>query len=196
MIHLGQRLHNQRVQKKLTLEEVAVATKIKPRFLAAIECGDYSKLPSPTYAQGFVKNYASYLGLPRAEVTALFRREFDEARAYKVLPNSLSKKQEFPRITFRFRQQYLLLMAFILLLASYLVFQYRGFFFAPRLVVYTPKEGGTVSENAIITGKADTDASVFVNNVQVSVDTNGTFRKSVSLFPGKTAVTIIARNKF
>jgi cytoskeletal protein RodZ len=196
MVNLGQRLHNQRLQRKLTLEEVAVATKIKPRFLAAIEKGDYSKFPSPTYAQGFVKNYAAYLGLPKTEVTALFRREFDEKRVYKVLPDSLAKKQEYPTVTFRWRQQFLLLPALLLILGAYLLFQYRAVFFPPALSVYTPKENSTVDQNITITGKADEGTSVFINNDQVSLSTDGTFQKSVSLFPGKTQVIIVAKNKF
>src|SRR5436309_11870824 len=96
MVRVGQRLHEKRVQKKLTLEDIASATRIKARFLAAIESGEYTKLPSPAYAQGFVRNYASYLGLPKSEITALFRREFDEKKAYKVLPDSLTYTKEFP----------------------------------------------------------------------------------------------------
>ena len=62
MVPLGKRLLSARTQRKLSLEEVAAATKIKARFLSAIEKGEYEKLPSPAYAKGFVKNYAAYLG--------------------------------------------------------------------------------------------------------------------------------------
>jgi len=94
MVPVGQRLQRERIQKKLTIEDVAKATKIKAVFLAAIEKGEYTKLPSPAYAQGFVRNYASYLGLPKGEITALFKREFDEKKAYKVLPDSLAKREK------------------------------------------------------------------------------------------------------
>lgn len=196
MVNLGQRLHNQRLQRKLTLEEVAVATKIKPRFLMAIEKSDYSKFPSPTYAQGFVKNYASYLGLPKTEVTALFRREFDEKRLYKVLPDALARKHDIPVFAFRWRQQYLIVPVILLLLGAYLLFQYRAVFLPPGISLYTPKQGSIVGQNTLITGKADIGTSVFINNAQVSIGIDGVFRKSVSLFPGKTQITIVAKNKF
>src|SRR5437763_1523829 len=96
MVRLGQRLHNERIRRKLSLDEVAKDIRIKTVFLAALEKGEYTKLPSPAYAQGFVRNYASYLGIPKAEITALFKREFDEKRAYKVLPDSMVKTKEFP----------------------------------------------------------------------------------------------------
>src|SRR5258708_37869825 len=107
MVPLSQRLHNERVLRKLSLDDVAAATKIKSRFLAAIERGEYHKLPSPAYAQGFVKNYASFLGLPKTEVTAFFRREFDSRKALKVLPDSFARRRNFTPTSVSLRQSLL-----------------------------------------------------------------------------------------
>ena len=52
MIRVGQLLRDERVRKRLTIEEVAKATKIRTNFLSAIEKGEYKKLPSSAYAQG------------------------------------------------------------------------------------------------------------------------------------------------
>src|SRR5579871_1222382 len=97
MIRLGQWLSDERHRKGLTLEEVAKATKIKTAFLAYIEAGEYSLLPSSAYAQGFVKNYASFLGLPVKETLALFRREYAGENPVSVLPESLAKKRYISR---------------------------------------------------------------------------------------------------
>ena len=78
------------------MEDVAKATKIKSQFLSYIEKGNYQKLPSASYAHGFVSNYARFLGLPDEEILALFRREFDEDKAYRVLPKGLEEREEFP----------------------------------------------------------------------------------------------------
>ena len=85
MIRLGQRLREVRIGKGISLEEVSRATKIKIAFLSAIEDGMYEKLPSSSYAQGFVKNYVQFLGFSEREAMALFRREFDEKRIFKVV---------------------------------------------------------------------------------------------------------------
>ena len=129
MVRLGQLLHQQRLRRKLSLEEVARGTKIKETFLAAIERGEYHKLPSPAYAKGFVINYATYLGLPRTEVTALFRREFDEKRAYKVLPDSLTK-QSFPARHIKFQESILIIGLLVILFSfrSYWLFNINAFF--------------------------------------------------------------------
>ena len=96
MIKVGQRLKEIRLRKGLSIEQVSNGTKIRPQFITAIEKGEYQKLPSPTYAQGFVRNYAEFLGAPKRETLALFRREFDEEQAYRVLPQGFSKQKDFP----------------------------------------------------------------------------------------------------
>ncbi|NDJ76687.1 MAG: DUF4115 domain-containing protein [Chloroflexi bacterium] len=59
---LGQRLREARESRELTLEEAARKTRIRARFLDAIERGDYADM-SPVQAQGFLRNYARALGL-------------------------------------------------------------------------------------------------------------------------------------
>ncbi|MFO7624664.1 MAG: helix-turn-helix domain-containing protein, partial [Anaerolineales bacterium] len=60
---LGQRLREARLARSLSVEEAAQATRIRVRFLAALENGDYEALPSAAQARGFVRSYAGYLGL-------------------------------------------------------------------------------------------------------------------------------------
>lgn len=60
---VGQMLREARHDRGVGLDQVAAATRIKESFLAALEDGDYSLLPGPAYVTGFLRNYASYLGL-------------------------------------------------------------------------------------------------------------------------------------
>ncbi len=196
MVKLGQRLHTLRVQKKLSLEEVSQAIKIKPIFLSAIEKGEYNKLPSPAYAQGFVRNYATYLGLSKAEITALFKREFDEKKAYKVLPDSLVKQEEFPLQRIRFQQSLLIASIALVLFLIYLFFQYSAAFFPPSLSVDSPAPNSTTTKEIMVSGKADNNATVYVNNQPVTVSSDGKFSKRLTLFPGNTTISIKATNRF
>ena len=59
---LGQRLREVREAKELTLEQTEQATRIRARFLEALESGDYTGM-MPVQAQGFLRNYARFLGL-------------------------------------------------------------------------------------------------------------------------------------
>jgi len=196
MVPLGKRLLNVRTQRKLSLEEVAAATKIKARFLSAIEKGEYDKLPSPAYAKGFVKNYAAYLGLPKAEIAALFRREFDEKRAYKVLPDSLTKTKEFPLNRLKIQQSLIIGALLLVVFVGYLLFQYRYQFIGPSLNITSPTQDMTTSQEVTVAGQTSSNATVLVNNESVSLDSNGEFAKRLTLFPGKTTITIKAKNRF
>ncbi len=195
MIRVGQKLHDARIHKSLTLEEIASATKIRPRFITAIERGEYDKLPSAAYAQGFVSNYTAYLGLPQKEMLALFRREFDDKKHYNVIPNSF-KNKGFRLTRVRIRQSFVVLALGLFALLFYLGFQYRAMFLAPSITVDFSKQNTKVGQDYIIKGKTDPYVSLYINSKPVSVDSNGEFTKSLSLFSGKNSIVIKAKNRF
>ncbi len=64
MVRIGQKLHETRVKKGLSLEDVSAATKIRPTFLAAIERGEYHKLPAASYAKVLYSITQGFLGFP------------------------------------------------------------------------------------------------------------------------------------
>lgn len=184
------------MEKGLSLDDVAKATKIKTQFLSYIEDGEYQKLPSPSYASGFVRNYARFLGLPDEEILALFRREFDEDKAYKVLPKGFEDKQEFPLFKFKIRQAVLLSIIVLIFFIGYLLWQYRDAFLNPSLEITSPQAGIVLSSQVKIAGKTDPNTTVYVNKDAVSVDQDGNFQKVINVFPGETTITVEAVNKF
>lgn len=68
---IGQRLQQARLARRLSLEQVAEDTRIRLPYLQALEADDYSALPSAVHGRGFLRNYATYLGLDFAELLAL-----------------------------------------------------------------------------------------------------------------------------
>ena len=70
---IGPELEDARTQKGLSFEEVEQATKIRKRYLEALEREDYSILPDAVYVQGFLKTYANYLGLDGDAISLEFR---------------------------------------------------------------------------------------------------------------------------
>jgi len=196
MIKSGEKLQQARLEKGFSLEDVAKATKIKTEFLVFIENGEYQKLPSPSYASGFVRNYARFLGLPDEEILAIFRREFDEDKAYKVLPKGFAEKQDFPLVQFKVRQAVLIAVIILLFFSGYLLFQYRDAFLNPPLTVTSPQEGAITSSQIKIAGNTDPNATVYVNSDAVTVDQDGNFEKVINVFPGKTTISVKAVNKF
>lgn len=197
MIRIGQRFKEERLRRKLSLEEVAKATKIRANFLAAIENGEYSKLPSSAYATGFVKNYANFLGLPQKETLALFRREFDESTAFQVLPEGLSESEDFSSRGFKLSEKSIYVIGIFLALLSYMLFSYRSLFISPFLVVSSPKDQQVVkSSEVLVSGKTDPDVVVTVNNFVVSLDREGKFEKNINVFAGEENIKVEAVNRF
>lgn len=197
MIHAGERLYEERIKKGLTLDEVAKATKIRSSFLAAIEKGEYKKLPSSTYAHGFVRNYARFLGLSEHELLALFKREYDGEKHLKVLPEGLVRKDDFPLKRIKFNQTFKILILVFLVLSVYIIFQYRSAILNPSLNVSYPLENSIVSSQKVtVVGKTDPNSTVSVNNETVSLDKDGNFKKTVNVFPGKAKIIIKAVSNF
>lgn len=63
---IGEQLRTARHARKLSLEDVARATKIKLDVLERLEADDFTGLGAPMYVKGFLKLYANYLGLDAA----------------------------------------------------------------------------------------------------------------------------------
>ena len=78
---LPDRLSAARERKGVDLIRAERDTKIRVRYLSALESGDYRDLPGAVYTKGFLRNYAIYLGLDPEDVLRQWRRERGEATA-------------------------------------------------------------------------------------------------------------------
>jgi helix-turn-helix protein/uncharacterized protein DUF4115 len=63
MFELGNSLREARLRQALDFPEVEQATKIRPKYLRALEDEQFDILPGQTYVKGFLRTYAEYLGL-------------------------------------------------------------------------------------------------------------------------------------
>jgi transcriptional regulator with XRE-family HTH domain len=76
MSGLAQRFRRAREAGNISIDQVARATRIKSRYLNAIEDGDFAQLPDGPAGRGFIKNYARFLGLDPEEALLQFEAEF------------------------------------------------------------------------------------------------------------------------
>jgi len=72
---LPERLYTARERKGVDLYRAERDTKIRARYLGALERGDYKELPGAVYTKGFLRNYALYLGLDPDDVLLQWRKE-------------------------------------------------------------------------------------------------------------------------
>lgn len=63
MASIGRALSEARLERNLSIEQVAEYTRISPRFLVALEREEFYELPAPVYVRGFLRSYANFLGL-------------------------------------------------------------------------------------------------------------------------------------
>ncbi len=194
---IGQEFAEERKIQGKTIEEVSKATKIKEEFLRAIEKGDFKALPSPTYSYGFVRNYAKYLGLPVEKSLAIYRREYDVKKNVEVLPKGFSNPKEYTPPKFRLGRSIAVLSVFFVLIAGFLVFQYRAAVFNPGLSIDSPKENETLKSLVVdVRGKTDSASTLQIDGKEVPVNSDGTFAKKITVFPGESVISFRVENKF
>jgi cytoskeletal protein RodZ len=90
---LPERLYEARERKGVDLYRAERDTKIRARYLGALERGDYKELPGAVYTKGFLRNYALYLGLDPEDVLVQWRRERGDGKeqpAAIVVPKPIS----------------------------------------------------------------------------------------------------------
>jgi cytoskeleton protein RodZ len=74
---IAQLLKQTRERYGQSLRDVSANLRIRMAYLQAIENGRFRELPGPTYAVGFVRSYAEYLGLDAAEIVRRFKGEVE-----------------------------------------------------------------------------------------------------------------------
>lgn len=68
MDEVGKRLRSARIEKGYTLDDLQQITKIQKRYLLALEQGKFDELPGDFYVRGFIKQYATTVGLDGEEI--------------------------------------------------------------------------------------------------------------------------------
>jgi cytoskeletal protein RodZ len=72
MSTVGQYLRQQREAKRMSVEEVARATRVPTTSVERIESDRFDELPGEVFVRGFLKSYARAVGLPQDDVLARY----------------------------------------------------------------------------------------------------------------------------
>jgi len=193
----GSIIREERIRRGISLEKAEGATRIRKKFLTAIEQDDYSVLPSLLYAKGFIKNYSEYLGLDSGTVLAFYRRQIDEAHV-TTLPKKDKEvfRSSWSQLT-PGRFVGLLIGILIVVFFAYFITQYRRLSEAPILTIEKPANNVVVKERKIdIMGKTDNDATVTINGVTALVRPDGSFFDQITLEVGVNSITISAVSRY
>jgi len=86
---IGERLREARMRQGLDITEVEVATKIRAKYLRALENDEFVMLPGSTYVRSFLRTYAEYLGLDAQLLVEEFRAQHEpggEGEVHNLAP--------------------------------------------------------------------------------------------------------------
>lgn len=87
MDSMGQRFKAAREKKRMPLSQAAAQTRIKLQYLELMEQDDFSRMPAPAYAKGFIRMYATFLNL---DPVPLVQEYMDQHLGRKAKPAAAS----------------------------------------------------------------------------------------------------------
>jgi cytoskeleton protein RodZ len=87
---IGEALRSAREAQGKSLDDAAVATRIRPTYLEALERERFGELGGSVYAKGFLRSYAGYLGVDPAPLLEAYRaQEAPEAPLFEHAPKAI-----------------------------------------------------------------------------------------------------------
>ncbi|MDD4996004.1 MAG: helix-turn-helix transcriptional regulator [Patescibacteria group bacterium] len=190
---LGGFLKQTRLSQGWELAEVAKKIGIEFKYLEFLEADDFYKLPSPTYARGFLKRYAEFLKQDAEKIV----KQWEVKQKTKYYQELFKEKKKKENISKEFNFKIVFVFLLVLLVFLYFSWSAKKVLFAPRIkLLYPPQDIVVWERPLIIKGKTDLRADVFINNQAVEKFENGDFSQRVDLLPGLNTIEISAQKKY
>jgi cytoskeleton protein RodZ len=90
---IGTRLRQAREARGLELREAAELLNLLPRYVAALEACDWKRMPAAAYTRGYLRKYATLLGLDAGEAIAAYRAQVGDDSDPFLLQASLRRRR-------------------------------------------------------------------------------------------------------
>lgn len=202
---VGDRLRDAREAKGVDLFRVERDTKIRHKFLAALEDGDFADLPGDVYARGFLRNYASYLGLDADDVEEEWRGEVGATTPVRE-PAFVGPRPLTMRRGIVFQRSHLAIVGVVIIVAVvgiYFGYQVTRFLSYPTVGVTSPVTARitlpTGTNNYPLTGTSTPGATIQISWDNQAAKTTiadeaGHWSYSAILHPGPNQFDITAEN--
>jgi cytoskeleton protein RodZ len=86
MAEIGATLREARMRAKIDINEVEARTKIRAKYLRAIENEEWDLLPGDVYVKSFLRTYGEFLGLDTRQLLDDFRRRYERPSDHELRP--------------------------------------------------------------------------------------------------------------
>lgn len=188
MLTVGKILSTRREELGRSILEIAEQTKIQKHYLELIEADDFEKFDNEIFLLGFIKNYATALGLNTEKIVAIYRRTVKRSPK-KTIPIRDTTIRDL-NISSRFVIG-MILSASVLAVFLFLMLQLYNFQKVPQITIITPENDVTVDTTPLeIKGLTDVNSIVQVNGNSIEINNDGTFQVEVDLVPGTNTISI------
>jgi cytoskeletal protein RodZ len=97
MAEIGATLRDARIRARIDMSEVESQTKIRAKYLRAIENEEWDLLPGPVYVKSFLRTYGDYLGLDSRMLVEEFKRRYERPHDHELAPPIASLAHEHDR---------------------------------------------------------------------------------------------------
>jgi cytoskeletal protein RodZ len=179
---LGELLRKARLEHKISLDDLQEATKIRKRYLEAIEEGNYKVLPGSFYVRAFIKSYAEMVGLDPNELLKLYQNQIPASEAEPVA-QPIKRVRASSRNSDRISRwvSSIVMVSFVLLILGALYFYFYNSAKSPSAVDNgSPNQNNRITDSTppvpaqMIGGGTTTSSSVYgkqpesVETVQVT----------------------------
>jgi hypothetical protein len=86
MPEIGEMLREARMRRRIDMTEVESATKIRGKYLRALENEEWDLLPGPTFVKTFLRTYAEYLDLDPRLLVEEYRQRYERPSTQDLTP--------------------------------------------------------------------------------------------------------------
>jgi cytoskeletal protein RodZ len=200
---LGDVLRAAREAKGVDLPRVERDTKIRSRYLTALEAGDYGGLPGPVYTKGFLRNYGLYLGLDPEYLTDLYRLETVGGAVERRAPapeRPITVRRPRALVVTPAAVGWAVLTVAVAAFVAYLGYEFVTFARTPDLRVSDPATNlaSYGQTEYTIRGSTAPNSTITVDglreNPTVHADGQGSFSFLARLVPGSNVITLVAND--
>src|SRR3954453_5305918 len=91
MPEIGEPLREARMRRRIDMTEVETATKIRGKYLRALENEEWDLLPGPTFVKSFLRTYAEYLELDARLLVEEYRQRYERPAQQDLTPFSAGR---------------------------------------------------------------------------------------------------------
>ena len=92
MPEIGDQLRETRLRNRIDITDVEAATKIRAKYLRALENEEWELLPGPTFVKTFLRTYADYLGLDARNLVEEYRGRYERPATQDLTPFAAGRR--------------------------------------------------------------------------------------------------------